>query len=142
MAEVRSPRVIDTSIEPKRPNASLGELVSEMTNELGTLFRKEVELAKVETKEEVSRAAKAGGMLGSGALAGWFGLLFVSLALAWLLDQAMNRALAFVVVGVVWLVAAVVLLLLGKRRLQEVEPLPQTVGSLKEDMAWARAQRS
>ena len=41
---------------PKRPEASLGELVAEMTSELSTLFRQEVELAKVEARQEASRA--------------------------------------------------------------------------------------
>jgi uncharacterized membrane protein YqjE len=142
MADVRSGREVDLAVEPQRPEASLGQLVSEMTSELGTLLRQEVELAKVETKEEVGRAARAGGMLGAGGLAAWFGLLFASLALAWLLDQAMNRALAFVIVGAAWLLVGAVLFIIGRRRMREVEPLPQTMESLKEDVAWVKAQKS
>jgi hypothetical protein len=37
-----------------------------MTADLGTLLRQEVELAKVETKEEVSRAGKAGAIVRRG----------------------------------------------------------------------------
>ena len=33
----------DEATEPKRPEMSLGELFQEMTGELGTLFRKEIE---------------------------------------------------------------------------------------------------
>jgi uncharacterized membrane protein YqjE len=142
MADMRTGRDSDAAVEPKRADVSLGELFSEMTSKLGTLLRQEVELAKVETKEEVGRAAKAGGLLGAGGAAAWFALLFVSLALAWLLDQAMNRALAFAIVGVAWLLAAIVLFTVGRRRMKDVEPLPQTIETLKEDVAWAKAQKS
>jgi F0F1-type ATP synthase assembly protein I len=129
--------------EPKAPEKSLGQLFSELTSDLSTLLRKEVELAKVETKEEVSRAGKAGGMLGGGAVAGYFALLFLSFALAWLLDEWMHTALAFLIVGLVYAVVAAVLVVRGRARLQSVNPVPsQTVETLKEDVQWARAQRS
>jgi len=132
----------DPATQPKRPDASLGELLSEMTTDLSTLFRKEVELAKTEAREEASRAGKAAGMLGVGALAAWLALVMLSLALAWLLDQAMNTALSFAIVGVLWTIAAAVLVTAGRRRLADLETLPQTKETIKEDVAWARAQTS
>ena len=135
----------DTALptEPKAPEKSLGQLFSELTSDLSTLMRKEVELAKVETKQEVSRAGKAGGMLGGGAFAGWFALLFLSFALAWLLDEWMHTALAFLIVGLVYAVVAAVLVVRGRARMQSVNPVPhQTVETLKEDVQWAKAQRS
>ena len=129
--------------EPKAPEKSLGQLFSELTSDLSTLMRKEVELAKVETKQEVSRAGKAGGMLGGGAFAGYFALLFLSFALAWLLDEWMHTALAFLIVGLLYAVVAAVLVVRGRARLQSVNPVPQqTVETLKEDVQWAKAQRS
>ena len=132
----------DPATQPKRPDASLGELFSEMTGDLSELLRKEVQLAKVEAKEEVGRAGKAAAMLGAAGLAGWLALVMLSFALAWLLDQAMNTALAFAIVGVVWAIAAAVLVTNGRRQLKTVEVLPQTQETLKEDMAWAKAQTS
>ena len=135
----------DTALptEPKAPDKSIGELFSELTSDLSNLFRKEVELAKVETKEEVARAGKAGGMLGGGAFAGWFALLFLSFAVAWLLDEWMHTALAFLIVGLVYAVVAAVLVKQGRSRMQSVNPVPQqTVETLKEDVQWAKAQRS
>ena len=132
----------DPATQPKRPDASLGELFSEMTSDLSELFRKEVQLAKVEAREEVGRAGKGAAMLGAAGLAGWLALVMLSIALAWLLDQAMNTALAFAIVGVLWAVAAAVLVSVGRRRLKTVEALPQTQETLKEDVAWAKAQTS
>ena len=130
------------AVEPLRSEAGLGELFSEMTSELSTLMRKEVELAKVETKEEASRAAKAGALLGGGGLAAWLGVLFASLAAAFLLDQALNRALAFLIVALVWLVAAAITIQAGRRRIKDLEVLPQTMETIKEDVAWAKEQKS
>jgi len=131
------------AMEPKQAEKSIGELFGDMTTEVSQLMRKEVELAKVEIKEEVGRAGKAGGMLGGGAVAGYFALLFVSLALAWLLDQAMNTALAFFIVGALYGIAAAVLITRGREQMKKVDPVPrQTVETLKEDAEWVKAQKS
>lgn len=132
----------DPATEPKRPEASLGELVSEMTSDLSTLFRKEIELAKTEARDELKQAGKAAGMFGGAALAGWLALLLLSLALAWWLDEAMHVAWAFAIVGVLWLVAAFILQRTGRAVLGRVRGLPTTRDTLKEDVEWAKAQKS
>jgi len=129
--------------EPKQADKSLGELVAEMSAELSSLMRAEVQLAKVELKEEVTKAGKAGGMFGAGAVTGYFALLFASLALAWLLDQVMPTSLAFFLVAVLYGVAAAVLISRGKAEMKNVDPVPrQTVETLKEDVEWVKAQKS
>jgi uncharacterized membrane protein YqjE len=133
----------DLSVEPREPDKSLAELVGTMTNDLSTLLRKEVALAKLETKEELSGAAKAGGMLAGGALAAHLALLFLSFALAWLLDNWMPAEVAFLIVAALYAIAAAVLATAGRERLRRTNPVPeQTVETLKEDVQWARAQRS
>jgi cobalamin biosynthesis protein CobD/CbiB len=111
-------------------------------NELSTLMRKEIELAKVEAKEEFARAGKGAGMFAGAGVAAWLALLFLTFGLAWLLDQAMNTALAFALVGVLWAVVGAVLALRGKAEIKKVEPLPTTVQTLKEDVEWAKEQKS
>ena len=44
---------------------SVGQLLSDVSRDLSTLMRQEVELAKVEIKTEASKAAKGAGMLGA-----------------------------------------------------------------------------
>lgn len=132
----------DPATEPKRPDASLGDLFAEMTRDMGTLFRKEVELAKTEAQEELGKAGKAGAMLGAAALAGWLALVMLSFALAWLLDQALNTALSFAIVGALWAVAALVLQGKGRSKLSELQGMPQTKETIKEDVEWAKAQTS
>jgi len=132
----------DLATKPLQPDKSLGELFGELTSEMGTLFRKEVELAKLEAKDELKQSGKAAGMFAGAGLGGWMAVLFLSLALAWLLDQAMNTALAFAIVGVLWAVVAAVLAKSGKKKMAAVKPLPQTVETLKEDAEWAKTQKS
>ena len=133
---------VDLAVEPMRPDAPLGELFSEMTQNMGTLFRQEVELAKTEAKEEAAAAGKASAMLVVAGVAAVLALAFLSAGLAWLLDNVMGSALAFALVGAAWIVVAAVLVAVGRRRLSEIKTLPETKQSIKEDVEWAKAQRS
>jgi len=122
-------------------NQSIGELFGRVTSDLSTLVRQEMQLAKVEIKQEVRTAGKAGGLLGGGAFAGYVALLFVSVAIALLLALAMPNWLAFLIVGVLYGIVAAVLLAKGKQEMAKVDPVPQqTVQTLKEDVEWAKNQ--
>jgi uncharacterized membrane protein YqjE len=134
----------DPATQPKRPELSLGELIGEMTSEVSTLFRKEIELAKAEAREEAGHAGKAAAMLGGAALAGWLALVMLSLALAWILDDeaGLDRALSFAIVGVLWVIAALILQSVGRHRLTQLRGLPKTKATIKEDVEWAKAQTS
>lgn len=118
---------------------SLGELLSRASSDLSDLVRQEVQLAKVEITQEVRTAAKAGGLLGGGALAGYLALLFVSVALALGLGALLWNWLGFLIVGAIYAGAAAALTAKGRKEAQHVDPVPQqTVDSLKEDMQWAK----
>ena len=118
---------------------SLSELLSDVTTEIATLFRKEVELAKAETSEQVSRAAKAGGMLGAAAVIGFLDLILFSFAAAWALSEVVPEGVAFLIVAVVFAVVAGALAMAGKKRLASVNPVPnQTVETLKADVQVAK----
>ncbi len=123
----------DLRVEPKAPDRSLGELFSEMAGELGDLVRTEIELAKTETKEEVTKAGKAGGMFAGAGLEAYFMALFLSVALAYLLDAVMPLALAFAIVAVLHGIVAFVLYSKGRTQMKQVQPIPQTVESIKEN---------
>ena len=57
----------DPVTQPRRPEATLGELFGEMTQNVTTLFRKEIELAKLEARDEVSRVGRGAGMFAAQA---------------------------------------------------------------------------
>lgn len=118
---------------------SLSELVSEMTNEVRLLISKEVELAKVEIKEELSKATKAGAMFGAAGVAALLGVLLLSFAAAWGLAAVLPTGFAFLAVAVVYLAAAGVLAGKGKKSLADFSPVPQrTVETLKDDVQVAK----
>ena len=120
---------------------SLGDLFGRLTSDLGELMRSELELARVEIREEAGKAGKAAGMLGAGGLIAYLGLALVATAAAWGLAEVMDAGWAFLLVGLVVGAAGAVLLVMGRARLQEVRPVPEeTVETLKEDAQWARAQ--
>ena len=58
---------------------SVGQLVSQLTTDLGQLTRQELALAKAELQAEAKKGGKGAGMLGGAAFAGWMVALFVSL---------------------------------------------------------------
>ncbi|MDP8954825.1 MAG: phage holin family protein [Actinomycetota bacterium] len=121
---------------------SLQELWSAMTAEAALLLRKEVELAKIETKEQLQQAGQAGVAFGATALAGFMALQLLSFAAAWGLAAVLPTGVAFLIVGAVYLVAAVVLLRSARAKAADVQVVPQqTVETLKEDVQWARARR-
>jgi hypothetical protein len=60
-----------------------------------------------------------------------------------LLDNWLPIEAAALITTAVWAVVAAVLALIGRKELQEANPqLPQTQQTLKEDVQWAKAQKS
>ena len=112
---------------------SVGSLISEVTNDLSTLMRQEMDLAKAEIKEEVAKTGKAAGMLGGAGFAGYMVALFLSCALWWGIANVMDTGVAALVVAVVWGVIGAALLVTGRKKMREVHPKPErTVSTLKE----------
>jgi uncharacterized membrane protein YqjE len=121
--------------------ASLGELFSSLTSDLSQLVRSEMELARVEIREEAGKAGRAAGMLGGGAVVALVALIMLASAGAWGLAEVIDAGWAFLIVGTVIGAVAAVLVMTGRQRLADVRPVPdQTVDTLKEDARWARAQ--
>jgi uncharacterized membrane protein YqjE len=130
--------------QPIDPDQSLAELLSRMTSDVGRLVSTQVELAKVEIKEEVARAGKGVGMVGGGGLAGWFALLLVSMGIAFGIGNAMESVgWGFVLVGLVYAAIAALLVLKGKQQITSATPIAeQTIETIKEDVEWARQQKT
>jgi uncharacterized membrane protein YqjE len=122
---------------------SVGQLVSQLTTDVGQLTRQELALAKAELQAEAKKAGKGAGMLGGAAFAGWMVALFLSLTVMWALDEAMDLIWAALIVAAIWAVVAAVLATTGRKELREVNPKPdQTVESLKEDAKWLKTRKS
>ena len=119
--------------------SSVGQLISEISDDLSTLIRQEIELAKAEVRQEARKAGRAAGMLGAAGFAGYMVALLLTLAVVAGLSNVMDPGWAALLVAVVWAVAGAVLYLTGRQRLRAVSPVPQqTVETLKEDAQWLK----
>ena len=118
---------------------SLGELVASATKDLSLLVQQEVALAKVEIKKEVAAAGKGAGMFGGAGLTGLFALIFLSISLAYAISWfGIGLGWGFFIVGMLYLVVAGVLALLGKKQISKVGPPEKTIATVKDDVAWAK----
>ncbi len=115
-----------------RSLSNVGELFADISRDLSTLVRQEMELAKAEIRESATRAGKGAGMLGGAGVAGYFVLLFLSIALWWGLGNEIGRAWAALVVAIVWAVIAGVLASIGRREIKQVKGIPQTTETARE----------
>ncbi len=142
-----SNQVTDTNFYASRQPArtgpdgdeSIGTLVSNATQQVSLLVRKELELAKAEIAESAKSAGLGAGLLGAAAFLGLFTFLFFSLAFAWLLDSFMPRSLAFALVGLLFALLAGVFALVARGRLKKVSGPNRTVQAVKDDLALAKS---
>jgi uncharacterized membrane protein YqjE len=118
---------------------SLGELFGELGTDLSRLLRKEVELAKVEAREEAHRLTRAAVFASVAGVAALLALVILSMALAWWIDEAVNVAVAFAIVGAIWLVVAAVTASVARKQMHRVQPLPETTDAIKGAVSGERA---
>lgn len=118
--------------EERAANSSLGELLGEVSRDLSTLIRQEMELAKAEIRQTATRAGKGAGLLGGAGYAGLMAVFFLSIALWWALGYLVGNAWSAVIVAIIWAIVALVLYLVGRKQLAAVKGAPQTVETVKE----------
>jgi uncharacterized membrane protein YqjE len=138
----------DSSAEPAAPpdgRADLrqrpaGELVKDLSTQVSTLVRQELELAKVELTEKGKQAGIGAGMFGGAGLLALYGVGALVATAILALATAVDGWLAALIVAVVLLAVAGVLALLGKARTKRaVPPVPeQTVETIKEDVRYTK----
>jgi formate/nitrite transporter FocA (FNT family) len=129
--------------EPDRTGTDrpLTGLLTELAQETTTLVRKEVELAKAEVSEKVSQATTGAVSLAAGGLVAFAGLIFLLLAATYYLATMMEPWLAALIVGGVVTLIGVILVVIGKSRLNTRNLQPtRTLATLQDDKRWAKEQ--
>ena len=132
MTEPYSPTTarVDASSQAERP--SLGELLTDIGDDVSTLLRQEVELAKAEIKQSASSAGKGAGMLAGAGVGAHMVLLFLSIAAWWGIGDSIGHGWSALVVAAIWAVIAAVLALTGKKELKTVSGVPKTTETAKK----------
>ncbi|HLS44641.1 MAG TPA: phage holin family protein [Ornithinicoccus sp.] len=118
--------------EVGRPLSSVGEIISDISENLSTLIRQETELAKAELRDTATRTGKGAGLLGGAGVAGHFVLLFLSIALWWAIGGAIGHSWAALIVAALWALVAAVLAATGRSKLKEVKGMPKTASTAKK----------
>lgn len=121
----------------------LAELFSELTENLRSLVQREMELAKIEIKEQISRGTKGVTMFAGAGVTAFLAVVLLSFAAAWGLAELMPEGLAFAVVGILYVAAAGLLFMQGRKKLAAFSPVPQqTVQTVKQDVQVAKESLS
>ena len=131
-------------------NESLPTLVGRLGDDVMELFKSQLELFKVEIKEEANAYARGITMIAIGAVIATVGFALLNVAIAFAVStlfaqanfsQPASYALGFVVTGVFYLLVGGILALVMKNRLakQELVP-PMTVQELRKDKQWLKSE--
>ncbi len=127
---------------PREADRPIGELLRELGDEISTLVRQEIALAKVEIAEKSRPAVASAGMFGGTALFGLgaFGAFTACLIAA--IALAVPVWASALIVTVVYGAVAGILAMTGKKKLQEAAPLvpEQTAQTVREDIEWAKTR--
>lgn len=107
------------------PEASLGQLVSELISDLGQLVRQELRLAQSEVSEKFKQAQNGLYAIVTGLLVAFCALLILLQALVIALSNAMPAWLAAVAVGGVLAVIAFALIRQGRQNLKARNLIPE-----------------
>ena len=130
---------IQSGVNGGLPRESFGELLGELANNSAALVRDEIELAKQEMSEKVTRLRSGAVTVAVGGLLAFVALLtFVAAAVAGL-SHVMDTGLAALVVGGALALVGGGIAMSGLRRLKQTSLKPQqTIETLEEDKEWLK----
>jgi membrane protein len=122
--------------------ASVAELVRQLSEQTSRLARQEVELAKLELVRKGKRAGIGAGMFGAAGVFAFWGLGALTATAILALALAMKPWLAALIVTAVLFAVAGVAALMGRRNVAEATPpIPeQATESVKEDVQWTASR--
>lgn len=147
-----NPDAIGAGTTPAARERSIGSLFKELRDEMTTLLRQELALAKTEMSEKVSKASRNTTYIALGGAICFAGLLFLLIGASALiyvglvyagLSHYLSGWLAPVITGAVVAVIGYAMLQKGISTLKRMSVTPdQTIESLKEDKQWLQNQAS
>jgi hypothetical protein len=126
---------------PIHDQRSLGELFGDLSREISTLFRQEVQLARAEITGKLPKLGRDVGFLVVGGAVAYTGVLALVATAIIALAYALPWWLAALIVGVVVTGSGLFLVQRGIAALRTESLAPQqTLATLKEDAQWVKEQ--
>jgi hypothetical protein len=117
---------------PARKESSVGELMSDISRDISTLMRQEVELAKAELRQSAKQSGKGAGLLAGAAVFGNLALVFLAVACWWGLGNEIGRGWSGLVVMAVLAAISGALAVVGRQQVQAVPGMPATAATVKK----------
>jgi uncharacterized membrane protein YqjE len=138
--------------ELKQQERSIGELFGQLTQDMTLLVRQEIQLARTEMSEKLSRLSSNLISVATGGLVAYMGAWALVAALILALHQLADISpwVSALIVGVVLAIAGYAMLKRGLNELRRVDLSPRRtvenikddVQAIKNDVQWAKEQRS
>jgi hypothetical protein len=128
-----------------KQDRSIGELFGQLTQDMTLLVRQEIQLARTEMSEKLSRFTTNLVSVLSGGFVAYLGGLALVAALILAVRDLANISLAWsaLIVGAVLAIVGYVMLQKGVKEIKRVDLAPRrTVETLKDDVQWAKEQRT
>jgi hypothetical protein len=126
-----------------RDERTFGELLGQLSQDTALLVRQELQLAKTEINEKISRAAGNVASLATGGLVSWAGALAFVAGMILVLTQVVGLPawLAALLVGAVLGITGFVMVRGALRHLKRIDPAPRrTVKTIEDDIQWVKEQ--
>jgi hypothetical protein len=125
------------SVPPAPENASTGQLIGQLTEQITSLVRNEARLAQAEVTQKAKRLGVGAGLFGGAGLFAFLGLAVLVAAAVLALAAVLPDWLAAVIVAVVLFAVAGVLALVGKKDVEQAAPpVPtQAIAGVQADIA-------
>ena len=119
------------------PERTLGQLVADATNDMSSIARSEIDIAKAEITADAKQAGKGAGMFAGAGVMGFLGLVLLLFAVVYgLVAAGLSVWLSFLIVAVVLFVVAGMLALVGKKAVSKVQGKPErTIVTTQETIA-------
>lgn len=114
-----------STTEPSQER-TLGQLVASASQDLGTILRGEIALAKSEVSSQFKKAGLGGVLLAAAGVLAFYSVYFVFITIAEGITAAgLPKWLSYLIVTVFFILIAGLLAFIGIRRLKTVKPKPQ-----------------
>ncbi|MCL5256316.1 MAG: YihY family inner membrane protein [Chloroflexi bacterium] len=118
-------------------NASMADLVNRLLDNISSLIERQIELARVEAKEDLYAGIRAGSILIGGAVILFLALISLIVACILALALVIPGWLSAIIFGVAFGIIGTILALWGIRKI-EIKPMEHTRESIQEDVEWAK----
>lgn len=131
-------RAYTTDVPRERP---LSELFNELSRQMNTMLRQEMQLARLEMKNRMAKAGRNAAMLAGGGLILYAGFLGLMITAVIALANVMELWLAALIVGGVVAIIGAIMIGVGYGQLKQIDMVPRrTVDSLQESAEWLKQE--